>query len=916
VTRALRVLLRRVAGLFSGAGADRELADELDSHLRMHIDDNIRRGMPPEEARRDALARLGGLDAAKERYRDQRGLPSVDALRRDLSYAVRGLRRNPGFAVTAIVTLALGIGANTAVFSVANAVLLRPLPFPDAPRLVMVYGTDTKRNGTRDVVSYPDYVDWSQVRAFDRTGAYAGGHAVVAAMGRAPSGASAAGGGADAEAGAAEFVRSLRVTASLFDILGARPALGRGFAPAEQEAGAPHVAILGDRLWKRQFAGAPDAIGRSLRVDETPYTIVGVMPPDFEVTPGSPADLYVPLTVDPNRGHGFLRIVARLRPGIGPAQAQGEMNILTERIARRYSKTDEAVGANVMPLAEALVGSARLGLFVLLAVVALVLLIACTNVASLALARGAARRRELAVRAALGASRGRIARQLLTESLVLALAGGGMGLLVGSWTAHALSAVLASAFQGIPRIEATHTDSAVLVFTLALSLTTGLLFGLFPAFATRAPDLGGALRESSRTSTGDRAPRLRSALVIVETALALVLLAGAGVLLRTFVTLRTTPPGFEADHLLTARLWLPRPRFAARAERDRFCDELLGRLRRAPGVVSAAFVADLPLSGDSDGLPFHIPGRPDPAPGQPFSAGFNIATDGYFRTMGIPIRAGREFGDGDGAGAQGVVVVNETAARRFWPGEVPLGRPISLPLEEEAPTMSHEHGREADKTPEPLTLTVVGVAADVRHEGLAEPPRPEFFVAAAQTPLDWPWGSVAVRTTGEPDALAATFKDTVRSVDRNVPILQIASMERILSAAVAAPRVYAILLGAFAALALLLAAVGLYGLLAYTVSQRTQEIGIRVALGARRAEIVRLVLWRALALSAAGTIAGLAAALASTRLLAGLTAGVRATDPLTFAVVPIVLVATALLASLVPARRATRVDPLVALRAE
>jgi len=891
--RTLRGWLLRLRNSVTGGRAD-DIADELQSHVALHVEDNIRAGMTPQEARRRALLDLGGVAQTEERYRDRRGLPWLDALRQDAAYSVRVLRKNPGFTLTAIATLALGVGANTAIFSVVNAVLLRPLPFPAADRLVMVFATNIRSGTTTDVASHPDYLDWSNAKSFERVGAYASRSVTINGSGD------------------AEFVAGMRVSPSIFETLGTAPALGRAFTIDERNPGAPAVVILSDGLWKRQYGGDPHALGSVVRINDVPHTIVGVMPPGFSVS-ADVEQLYVPLTVDPSRSHGFLRVVGRLRPGVTVADAQTELKVVAARLAGEYPKTNANISVNVMPLVDAMAANVRTGLFILVGVVALVLLIACTNVASLMLARGAARQRELAVRAALGAGRGRIARQLLTESLLLALAGGAVGLLIGSLTARGLVAILATSFP-VPRIAGTHTDASVLAFTIVTSLATGVFFGVAPAMSSASPDVTDALRESSRSTTAMGAPRLRSGLVVLETALAMVLLVAAGVLLKTFATLRSTPPGFRSDHLIAADFWLPQPRFAQRVDRARFYDGVLDRLRTAPGVRSAAFVADLPLNGGSDGLGFHIVGRPDPGPGQLFSAGFNVATADYFRTMGIPLRAGRDFAEADRGGAPAVVVINETAARRFWPDQSPIGERIALPAETRAPSANHESS--SDVSDNSVVLTVVGVTGDVRHNGLAVAPRPEIFVNAMQSELPWPWTVLAVRTASDPDALTAVIKDAARDVDRSVPLIRINTMDRILSRAVAGPRVYATLLGAFAALALTLAAIGMYGLVSYTVAQRTHEMGIRLALGAGRGELLRLVLTRGLTLAAVGAAIGIAAATGTTRLLAGLTAGVKPGDPAIFAMVTVVLLAAAAIASYIPARRAARVDPVVALRTE
>jgi putative ABC transport system permease protein len=883
--RWLRATLVRFVSMFQGARLDRELAAELESHLAMHIEDNLRAGMTAAEARRQAHLKLGGVAQVTERYRARRGLPLLENLIRDLGFGARMLRRNPGFTAVAVLTLALGIGANTAIFSVVNAVILRPLPFPGASRLVLLWATNRETGDTDDVSTYPDFADWrAHSRSFERMAAFTTRGMTIAG---------------DEQT---ERVQAVQATPGFFETLGVAPALGRTFRPDEGETGAAPVAVLSDSAWKRFFGTRADILGKTIRADETAYTIVGVMAPDFRfsLSPGPPEQIYVPLAPDPNRHHGFLRVLGRLRPDVQIPAAQAEMDVVTGGLAKQYPDTNQNTGSRIVPLAEALVGRLRTGLTILLGVVSLVLLIACTNVASLLLARSAARQKELALRAALGAGRARLLQQMITESTLLSVAGGALGLLLASWSAHLLAQLLARNFE-VPRIESTGTDGWVLGFTLILSLVTGIVFGAVFTPITASSNLDRTLRESSRTATGGvRGRRLRGALVVIETALALVLLAGAGLLLKHFWTLRTTAPGFEPENLLTAGMWLPESVLAKEPARRRFCEELLARAEALPGARSAALVADLPLGNGWDSLGFHIPGRPDPAPDSAFSADFNIASPGYFRTMGIPLRSGREFTRQDSAEAPGVIVVNETAARRFWPGEDPVGKVINLP--------------DGDGTGADRPLTVVGVAGDVRQRGLGSEPQPEIFLDDLQPSPAWPWLVLVVRTGAEPSALAGAVKDLVRSVDRDVPVSEVRTLDEVLAASVAEPRIYTLLIGLFAALALTLAAVGLYGVVSYTVAQRTPEMGIRLALGAGRSGVVRLVLRHGLGLALTGTAIGLAVSLAVARLFTRWIPEARPVDPLTLAAVVALLLGVALAATWVPARRASRVDPTVALR--
>ena len=551
------------------------------------------------------------------------------------------------------------------------------------------------------------------------------------------------------------------------------------------------------------------------------------------------------------------------------------------------------------PLADALAGPTRLALLILFGIVTLLLVISCANVAGLLLARGAARQRELAVRAALGASRGRITRQLLTESVILALAGGAAGLLLADALARLLVWIVSSTFA-VPRLDATHTDVAVVAFALALSFATGTVFGILPAWSAAAPDLNRSLREGAQTMSAMRLPRLGRALVITQTALALVLLAGAGVLMRTLLTMRATDPGFETQRMLAFELWLPPSHVERRDDRARFFQEALARVRAVPGVRAAALVADLPLGGSADTQSFHIVGRPDPAPDRAFNSGFNVASAGYFSMMGIPVREGREFADTDGPFGPAVAIVNETAARRFWPDRSPIGAQLQLPMARGRSTL----------------LTIVGVTGDVRHRGLADPPRPEIFLASLQSELPWSEVVLAVRASGDPAHLAAPIKSALHAADANVPLSRVRSMDDVVAQAIAEPRLFALLLAAFAVAAVTLAAVGLYGLIWYTVTQRTREMSIRLALGASRSGVLRLVLGHGVRLATIGAALGVAGGLAATRVLLGLVKGVEPNDPLTFAAVVGVLFAVALTATYVPARRAARVDPMTALRVE
>jgi predicted permease len=874
--RQVRAWMRRLVATITFNRHDRDMDAELASHLQMHVDDNIRAGMAPDEARRDALIRLGGLEQMKELHRDRRGVPFLQHLAQDVRFGIRVLRKSPPFTAAAVVTLALGIGVNAAIFSVVNAVLLRPLPFPHADRLMLLWATNTKSGDREDVASYPDFEAWkAQTSSFDAMAAFTA-RGVTLSGGARP-----------------QMVASIQVTPGFFELLGVPIAAGRTFVAGDDVPGAAPVALLSDSAWKELFGGRLDAVGRTVRANEQLCTIVGILPPGYRFSPLEPEQIYLPITREANRNHGFLRIIGRLKDGVDAQSAQAEMDLLANRIAAQYPKTNVNVGVNIVPLVDALVGrQLRLGLLVFLGVVGIVLLIACTNVANLMLARNASRERELSLRLALGAGRWRVVQQLLTESIVLALAGGVLGLLFAYFGTQVLVALLSDGIE-IPRVQQTRIDEWVLLFTLTVSTLTGILFGVVPAIVGAPANLNASLREATRSVTeGARGRRVRALLMIAETALALILLAGAALLLKTLGAWRNTSPGFTTANILSVDLSFPARRFAVQETRIRFFAEVHDRLQSVPGIATAAFVADLPLNGGSDSLGFQVVGRPS----KQLSALFNVVSADYFRTIGIPVRAGRDFTTSDTAASPAVVVINESAARRFWPDENPLGH--SIDTGDDVPRM------------------VVGVVGDVRQSSLGSIPKPEIFLNALQPGPDWPWSTLVIRTTTDPTSIAGPLKDLISSVDGDVPVIRVRPLEDVLASTLARPRAFTMLLGLFAFLAVLLAAVGLYGVVSYSVSQRTHELGIRLALGATRADVIRLVLRQGTLYTAIGAAIGLGGALAFMRVLTTVMPGAPPRDLALVIEVSVLLLLVALAASYFPARRGAHVDPVVALRSE
>jgi putative ABC transport system permease protein len=806
----------------------------------------------------------------------------LETVWQDLRFGVRMLRQSPLTTGLALLILALGIGANTAIFSVVRSVLLEPLPYPRPERLMIVLDHAPRHGFDRLEVAAPNYRDWrEQNRSFATLDAYYADRFVLT------------GGARPAVA------RGARVTGELFRTLGVKPAQGRLLRPEDDRPGTEPVAVLSYDLWRSQLGGDPGAVGRRIQVDGRDRTVIGVAEPGFRFPDRSA--LWVPFALDfakERRGAHSLTVLGRLRPGVTPRQAQADLSAVAARLEGQYPDTNEGWGVRIEPLHQFLVAGVRPTLVLLERAVGLVLLIACANVASLLLVRTAARRRELAVRAALGAGRMRLARQLLIECAVLFMAGGGLGAALAWPAARALTAIDPDA---IPYAAAGRIDHRVLLYTLALSLATGLLVGLVPAVSAAGVHLYAALQEGGRAMAGGRTGRwVRSGLVAGEVALAVTLLVAAGLLLHSFALLRSVHPGFEPRGVLTAALSPPAGRYSEERRAQLF-EQLPERVRALPGVESAAVVYPLPLSGEAYVQPFAVEGRPKLAPADEPRAQVFIISPDYFAALGAPVLAGRAFTAQDRQGGQPVVIVNRTLARQIWPGESPLGRRISFDL---------AAGLKA------RSMTVVGVVGDVRALALHEEPMPQAYWPQLQRPLN---SAVLLLRAVRPEATQAMvepLRRAVRSVDHDVVLDSVQPLTAVVAASIAANRVKTLLVGGFGALALVLAAVGIYGLVSDTVARRTHEIGIRMALGAGRAQVRGMVIRQGMALVAAGLAAGLAVAWAAVRLMNDPLYGVSAADPATYAGVPLLLATVALAAHWLPARRATRVDPLAALRAE
>lgn len=815
----------------------------------------------------------------------------MTSLIQDLKYGLRMLVKNPGFAAIAVLTLALGIGANTAMFSVVNAVLLRPLPFPEPERLARIWGTNSKLNEMTRALSYPDIADLQTMNTtFENVAAYDEASVTLTGLGD------------------ALHVNAARVSANMFSLLRVSPILGRPFAPGEDRAG-NFVVILSHPLWQSQFHGDPNVIGRSVEIEGRSYAIIGVMPRGFVFPLDSdPPQLwrtYAALATPLNsgekpdteeRGSHFLTAIARLKSGVTMEQANQDTQMVGQRLSKQYPDTNKYMGLRAEPELSALIGDVQAQLYILLGAVGLVLLIACANVANLLLARATGRQREIAIRAAMGASRGRIARQLLIESGILSIAGGACGLAVAQWGTE-LFAQLAS--NQVPRLAGASIDLRVLAFTVIASLGTGLFFGIVPALQLSRLELTETLKETGRgAGQSSRQNRLRSLLVASEMTLAVILLIGAGLLIKSLSKLESVDPGFKPHGVLTYSIDLPDPRYPKSEQAEAFFRQLYQRVRAIPGVESASGTMPLPLSDDSMRTSYEVEGRPvaESDKGHVHFRGIGID---YFRTMGIPLLRGRDFNAGDGSDKNQVAIINQKFAADVFPNENPIGKRIK-------PGAGSE-GKEPWRE-------IIGVVGDVKHQGLNRADTGECYVPEDQ--IGFSSMSGVVRTSLPPTALIPVIREQIKAIDPDVPVYGVKSMDDYVSESVALPRLDSTLLGIFAGLALLLALVGIYGVMSYGVAQRTSEIGIRMTLGAQRADVMDLVLRQGLAIAIAGAAIGVVGALGATQLLSKLLFGVSPFDPLTFLGVAIVLVACALLACYVPAWRATRVDPLVALRYE
>jgi putative ABC transport system permease protein len=884
----LRALISGLRSLFRKQQADRELAEEVRAYLEMAAAEKMKQGMSRQDALRAVRLEQGNLETAKEMVHAAAWESFVDRCGQDLRFSIRRLRKSPGFTVVAVLTLALGIGANTAIFSVVNTVLLRPMPYKEADRLVTVWGENKAKGYDLDLVSSLDYADWrSENHTFESMGAAT--DKMYALTG----------------AGEPAAVIGYEFSPDFFEVLGVPPLLGRTFAQDEDQTGKDQVVVLSHRLWMTRFNGDRAAVGRSVWLDGKSYTVIGVMPATFQYP--SSTELWTPLTVDPTyakeRGIRWLRVMARLKHGVTIEQAEAEMRTIASRLEHEYPNSNRDQGVRLVTLRRLTTGDVRPALLVLLGSVGLVLAIACSNIANLLLSRAIRRRREMAVRAALGASRLRIVRQLLTESLLLSLAGGTLGVGIAYWAANALVAMFPATIANlsIPRIQSIPVDGWVLGFALLASSLTGAGFGLAPALLASDAGPTESLRESGRSGSPNvTGRRFRNVVVVFEMALSLMLLTAAGLMAKSFVRLVTADLGFRPDHVLTFRTVLPQYKYSKDWQQAGFHNEALRRIQALLGVRAAGTVTFLPLSGWWGTREVSASGRPTKGGRKNPNPVWSSVSPDYFRALGIPLLKGREFTEGDNKSGSEVAILSASLVQNLWPNDDPMGRQVRI--------------GGFDKAKE-----VIGVVGDVHQLGIARPgensdPTSEVYVPFAQAPT--PLLGFAVRTAGNPLGVVKQVQREIWAVDKEQPISFVESMDQLASESIALPRASVLVLAVFAGMALVLAAMGIYGVLSYSAVQRTQEIGIRIALGAVRSDVLRLVIGEGVRLTALGVTVGVGGAAGYARVLGSLLYGVKPGDPAIFVAGPILLAAVALVACYIPARRATQIDPMVALRYE
>ena len=868
---------------------DQERLRELESYVEDETQDNIARGMPWDEARYAAQRKLGNPTLIREEIFHMNSIGWLETIWQDIRFGARLLRRNPGFSAIAILTLAIGIGSNTAIFSIVNAVLLRPLPYAHPENLVMIWQALPQRGFATVPVSEPDFAEFkNQSRSFSDLAAVFLDKEDYNLTG----------------SGTPERVAGMNVSANLFSFLGVKPALGRSFLPDEDQPGHEHVVVLSHRLWQRKFGGDPGVLSKAVTIDGQSYTVVGVMPAQFQFPPPTtlgrftfPSDreMWLPLVLDrPTRANHPLEVFARLKPSVGLSEARAEIDTIAASLAKEFPGTNDGVGGSVLALSNVVVQNSRALLMMLFGIVSFILLIACANVANLLLARATARSRELSVRAALGASRGRLARQAISESAVVALLGGAAGVLLARWGLGLLRAA-----QGVdlPRLAEVKMDARVAAFAVGVTLLSGWLFGLAPAWLASRADVNECLKQGSRSLAGGWSGRVRGPLIVAEVALALMPMIAAGLLIRSFTKLLAVDPGFDAQNLLTANLRLSHLRYPKDDRITAFTEQVLDRIRALPGVGSASTVNSLPITGFQGASALFIEGRPDPRSiADTPLADERVVSSDYFRTMRIPILSGRAISDQDGRESAKVAVINGSAARRYFSGVDPLGKRLKVDSKNDS------------------WRVIVGVAGDVHQSGLAQDPDAEIYLPQSQEA--WSVMTIVVRGASDVQSLASAVRDQVWAIDKEQPVFNIKSMDQILAESLASRKFTLWLLGGFAGIALLLAAIGIYGVISYSVTQRTREIGIRVAIGARPADVFWLVVGQGMLLSLVGIAIGLAGALALSRVMSSLLFGIGATDVSTLVVSTMMVFVVGVLASYIPARRAVRVDPMVALRYE